>query len=82
MSTDSVSGRDESLEGMLRRVHQARTVVEGFRHGQGARDQLANARHELMLALQAYVGALERRKLPVPWRMQAELRLHRDLFDR
>ena len=25
---------------------------------------------------------LERRKLPVPWRMQAELRLHRDLFDR
>ncbi|HEY0949775.1 hypothetical protein [Nocardioides sp.] len=75
-------GHDQSLDGLLRRVHRARTAVDGFRHLQGARNQLADARHDLMLALQAYVDALETRKLPVPWRMHAELKLHRDLFDR
>ncbi|MBI2243344.1 MAG: hypothetical protein HYU55_05155 [Nocardioides sp.] len=80
MTTEPARGR--SLETLLLRVHRARTAVEHSRNGWVARDELADARHELMLALQAYVSALERRKLPVPWRMQAELRLHRDLFDR
>ena len=80
MTTEPAPGR--SLETLLQRVHRARTTVEDRRNGRVARDELADARPELMLALQAYVTALERRKLPVPWRMQAELRLHRDLFDR
>ena len=66
----------------MRRIHRARTAVDRSRHGRVAREELADARHELMLALQAYVSALERRKLPVPRQMQAELRLHRGLFDR
>ncbi|MDI6908561.1 hypothetical protein [Nocardioides sp.] len=73
---------DRSLGTLLLRVRRARSAVEQCRNGRVARDELADARHELMLALQAYVSALERRKLPVPWRMQAELKLHRDLFDR
>jgi hypothetical protein len=73
---------DQSLEAMIRRIRRARTVVDRCRNGRVARDELADARHELMLALQAYASALERRKLPVPWRMLAELKLHRDLFDR
>ncbi len=73
---------DQTLEAMSRRIRVARTAVDRCRNQQVARDELADARHELMLALQAYAAALERRKLPVPWRMQAELKLHRDLFDR
>lgn len=73
---------DQSLEALMRRVHRARTAVDRSRNGRVAREELADARHELMLALQAYTSALERRKLPVPWRMRAELKLHRDLFDR
>ncbi len=73
---------DHALEALTRRIRRARTTVERCRNGRVARDELADARHELMLALQAYASALERRKLPVPWRMQAELKLHRDLFDR
>lgn len=74
--------RDPALGALLRRVHRARSTVERCRNGRVARDELADARHELMLALQAYVAALERRKLPVPRQMQAELRLHRGLFGR
>lgn len=73
---------DHSLEALSRRIREARTAVDRCRNGQVARDELADARHELMLALQTYTAALERKNLPVPWRMQAELKLHRDLFDR
>ena len=72
---------EPSLEPLSRRVREARTAVERHRHGQASQSQLAQARHELTLALEAYAAALERRKLPVPWRLQAELRLQRDLFD-
>lgn len=76
------SRRDRSLESMSRRIREARTAVDRCRNGPVSRDELADARHELMLALRDYVAALERKNLPVPWRMQAELKLHRDLFDR
>lgn len=73
---------DPSLETLSRRIREARTAVESRRQGKAVQGELAQARHELTQALEAYAAALERRKLPMPWRLQAELRLHRELFDR
>jgi hypothetical protein len=68
------------LEALVRRVRDARQEVDHCRHGRIVRHELENARHELMVALQDYTAALERRDLPIPWRLRAELKLHRDLF--
>lgn len=71
---------DPMLESLLARIRSARVAVARGR-GQVTQGQAATARHELMVALDAYAAALERRRLPIPWRMQTELRLHRELFD-
>ncbi|WP_296601999.1 hypothetical protein [Nocardioides sp.] len=73
---------EPDLESLSRRIREARTAVERHRHQKAAAGELAEARHQLTLALEAYAAALERKNLPMPWRLQAELRLHRDLFDR
>ena len=73
---------EPDLETLSRRIREARVSVERHRHQQTTQSELAAARHRLTLALEAYAAALERRNLPMPWRLQAELRLHRDLFDR
>jgi hypothetical protein len=67
---------------LVHRISEARTAVDRCRHGPVARDELAAARRELVKALQAYTSALDRRALPVPSRLRAELRLHRELFER
>lgn len=72
---------DQSLGLLVRRVHEARIEVDRCRHGRVVREELAAARRGLLRALQDYTAALERRALPVPARLRAELKLHRDLFD-
>jgi hypothetical protein len=36
----------------------------------------------MLQALEAYIGALESLRLPVPYALRDELRLHQQLFDR
>jgi len=67
---------------LARRVQDARSHVDRCRNGRVVREDLAAARSDLLRALEDYTRALERRALPVPSRLQAELRLHRDLFER
>jgi hypothetical protein len=73
---------DQMLGLLVRRVHEARSEVDRCRHGRVVREDLAAAHRELLRALQEYTTALERHALPVPPRLRAELRLHRDLFER
>jgi len=64
---------------LSRSVRDARAAVHKHRHGQVSAE-LANARRELVHALQEYTAALEARHLPVPYALREELRLHSKLF--
>lgn len=67
---------------LSRSVRNARAAVHQYRHGRVVPAELANARHELIVALEAYTSALEERRLPVPHALHTELLMHRRLFDR
>jgi hypothetical protein len=67
------------LDVLSRSVRNARAAVHHHRHAQVS-GELANARRELVQALQEYTSALEDRHLPVPYALRAELRLHSRLF--
>jgi hypothetical protein len=69
------------LHVLSRRVREARAAVHRHRFGPVASAELAEARRDLMLALEEYTNALEQRCLPVPYALRTELRLHRQLFD-
>ena len=71
--------RQQPLGVLSRSVRDARAAVHQHRHEQVSAE-LANARRELVQALEAYTSALEDRHLPVPYALRAELRLHSQLF--
>ena len=69
-----------SLDELSWRVRDARAHVHAQRQGRVGTRSLTEARQLLLVALEAYVGALERRRFPVPAPLHAELELHRKLF--
>ena len=53
---------------LSQRVRDARAAVHEHRQGPVNSTDAVNARHRLLLALEAYIAALESRRLPVPTR--------------
>lgn len=67
-----------SLTRMLEQVHAARrTLVEVRADRANRHTDTRAARHDLMLAIEAYVGAVTASGAPVPYRLRDELRLCR-----
>ena len=64
------------------RLREARTAVAEHRHGPVGSDAAAGSRRVMLRALEDYIGALETLRLPVPYALRDELRLHQQLFDR
>ncbi|WP_157520101.1 hypothetical protein [Nocardioides dokdonensis] len=75
-------GRSEPLTVLRERVRVARDEVALRRQDPGRRDDLGRAQLELRRALEALVVELEDRRLPVPYALHAELRLHQDIDPR
>ena len=50
--------------------------------GRWARRPPLGSRRMMLQALEDYIGALEALRLPVPYALRDELRLHQQLFDR
>ncbi len=75
-------GRSEPLTLLRERVRVARDEVALRRQDPGRRDDLGRAQLELRRALEALVVELEDRRLPVPYALHAELRLHQDIDPR
>ena len=69
-----------SLDELSWRVREARAQVHAQRQGRAGTRSLTEARQLLLVALEAYVDELERRRFPVPAPLHAELELHRKLF--
>jgi hypothetical protein len=67
------------LDALLEAVGRARAGLQARRKGQPSPER-EKKRQELVLALQAYVGALEAWPLPVPYALRTELRLHQGLL--
>ncbi|MFC5175374.1 hypothetical protein [Nocardioides taihuensis] len=79
----TATGPDEartSLDELSWRVREAREHVQRQRQGKVGTQALFEARHGLLVALEAYVAALQRRRFPVPPLLHGELELHRKLF--
>lgn len=68
------------LDELSQRVRQSRAAVHLMRQQRVAPEAMINARRALLQALDDYVAALERRKLPVPPALKSELDIHRALF--
>jgi hypothetical protein len=66
---------------LSRSLHDARDVVRQCRRGPVVAPDLARARRALIAALEEYTLALDRRHLPVPHALRAELDMHRQLFE-
>lgn len=62
-------------------MRDARAAVRQRRHGPVVPGDLAEARRELITALEEYTVALEQRHLPVPHALRAETEMLRELFD-
>jgi hypothetical protein len=73
---------DPPLGVLSQRVRDARAAVHEHRQGPVNSTDAVNARHRLLLALEAYIAALESRRLPVPHPLRAERELNRRLFSR
>lgn len=80
MTDDAAATSHPTLEELSWRVRDARARVQSLRGAKGGAPVLADARHRLLVALEAYVKALEHRRFPVPPTLHAELELHRKLF--
>jgi hypothetical protein len=85
MSTASAGGSASERRALLgvlgQRVRDARAAVHEHRHGPVGSVELADARRDLLRALQEYTAALEQEGLPVPRTIRMELRLHGRLFE-
>lgn len=69
--------------GMLAvRLREAREAVSEHRHGPVGSEAALGSRRMMLQALEDYIGALEERRLPVPYALRDELRLHQQLFHR
>jgi hypothetical protein len=63
-------------------LREARVAVAEHRHGPVGSEAAVGSRRRMLQALEDYIGALEARRLPVPYALRDELRLHQQLFDR
>ena len=64
------------------RLREARDAVSEHRHGPVGSEAAVASRRMMLQALEDYIGALEALRLPVPYALRDELRLHQQLFDR
>ena len=64
------------------RLREARDAVAQHRHGPVGSEAAVGSRRMMLQALEDYIGALETLRLPVPYALRDELRLHQQLFDR
>lgn len=80
-SDRAASPRRLAIDALSQDVRDARAAVRRHRHGPATSPDLTNARRNLTVALEDYITALERRHLPVPHALRAELQMHRQLFD-
>jgi len=72
--------RQLGLGGLLGDVVRARDAICEVRRVQASnRAEVGNARHDLVVALEAYTSCLQRLGRPVPYALRDELRLHRSL---
>jgi hypothetical protein len=69
------------LRDLLGDVRRARDSLEGFRRQMSSRVDAGHARHDLVVALEAYTSCLEDLGRPVPYALRDELRLQRSLDD-
>ncbi len=75
-----MSADDTLLSELWRRLQLARRAVADERHTGRTQQDVLEARQAVLTALEAYAKALESRRLPVPYALRDELRLHRTLF--
>ncbi len=78
----STSGGPMPLHVLAQRLRVARDAVAEHRHGPVGSEAAAISRRAMLQALEDYIGALEGLRLPVPYALRDELRLHQQLFDR
>ena len=64
------------------RLRDAREAVAEHRHAPVGSEAAVSSRRTMLTALEDYIGALESLRLPVPYALRDELRLHRQLFGR
>jgi hypothetical protein len=74
--------RPTELGGLQLRLRDARLAVAEHRHGPVGSEAAVTSRRRMLSALEDYIGALEHLRLPVPYALRDELRLHQQLFDR
>lgn len=70
------------LGALGKRLRDARAAVDEHRAGHAGSVEALCARRSMLEALEDYIGALEARRLPVPYVLRDELRLHQQLFNR
>jgi hypothetical protein len=70
------------LHVLASRLREAREAVAEHRHGPVGSEAALGSRRMMLQALEAYIGALESLRLPVPYALRDELRLHQQIFDR
>jgi hypothetical protein len=68
------------LGALAGRLREARDAVAEHRHAPVGSEAAISSRRRMLSALEDYIGALEAMRLPVPYALRDELRLHRDLF--
>jgi hypothetical protein len=77
-----VEARQLVLSDLFSDVVRARDAIVKVRRVQMTnRVDVGNARHDLVLALEAYTSGLQRLGRPVPYALRDELRLQRSLDD-
>jgi hypothetical protein len=75
-----VDVRQLGLSDLLGDVVRARDAICAVRRVQAtSRADVGNARHDLVVALEAYTSSLQRLGRPVPYALRDELRLQRSL---
>ncbi len=62
------------------RLRDARDAVAEHRHAPVGSEAAVSSRRMMLSALEDYIGALESLRLPVPYALRDELRLHQQLF--
>jgi hypothetical protein len=68
------------LETLAARLRSARAAVAEHRHGPVGSQAVVGSRRAMLGALEDYIEALESLRLPVPYALRDELRLHQQLF--
>jgi hypothetical protein len=77
-----MEGVQQDLGILAVRLREAREAVSEHRGGPVGSEAALGSRRMMLRALEDYIGALESRRLPVPYALRDELRLHQQLFQR